>query len=587
VRTATIVAAAGALAAACSSQPPSQGMPPAPVRLDPPAAPGSLGGFVAADGDALMATWLEPVAADGAAAGSTRRGPHRVRFARLGGGAWSEPVTIAEGDRVLANWADFPSVARGGDGALVAHWAQRAAPGSHDYDVALARSADGGATWTPLGLAHDDGVAAEHGFVSMVPDRAGVRAFWLDGREMAGGDHGHGGHGAGAMTLRTALIGEAVTAGEIVDARVCDCCGTAAAATGAGAVVVYRDRSADEVRDIAIARRGEAGWSEPAPVFADGWRVPGCPVNGPALAADGARLVVAWYTYAGDRGRVRAAFSDDAGERFDPPIEVDGPRGRTTPIGRVDVELVARDEAVVTWMVSDREEATVLARRVARAGRVGDARPVIRTAASRDAGFPRIARRGDALGLLWTEAGERGGVRFQSLPLASLAPATALPAPEPAGGGGDEGNALLALGSRAPEYDAVALDGARVALADTRGSVTLVNLWATWCEPCRHELPVLAALQRAHGAAGLRVIAVSVDRDRTADELRAFFGARELPFEVWHDPGDRASKLLGVGPLPASFVFDRAGALVWRRSGAIPEGDPGLEQALVTALSAK
>jgi peroxiredoxin len=563
-------------AAACSSKssPPSP-----PVPIDPPAAVGSLGGNLIADGDALLATWLEPAGVRQPGAGSTRRGPHRVRFAKLAGDAWSEPVTIAEGDDVFANWADVPSLVRGGDGALVAHYARKSKGGTYAYDVALARSTDDGATWKALGLAHDDGTASEHGFVSLVPEGAGVRAFWLDGREMAGG--GHGGHGSGPMTLRTALVGDTITGGEVVDAMVCDCCGTAALATGAGAVIAYRDRTQSEVRDISIARRVGDAWSAPAPVHDDGWTVPGCPVNGPAMAARGARLAVAWYTYAGERGSIRVAFSDDGGgASFASPIEVDGPRGRQTPIGRVDLQLAANGDAIVSWMVSDREQATVFVRRVTATGRVGEALPVIRARADRDAGFPRTALRGDSLGVLWTEGGEGTRLRFRWIPLAAIPAADRAPDP-PA----DATEGLLALGAPLPVYEASALDGARVSMADANGTVTLVNLWATWCEPCRHEMPVLAALHRTHAAAGLRTIAISVDRDRTADELRAFTERRELPFDIWHDPADRASRAFGAGALPASFLFDRSGVLVWRRSGAIAERDDDLDRALAAALA--
>ncbi len=123
-------------------------------------------------------------------------------------------------------------------------------------------------------------------------------------------------------------------------------------------------------------------------------------------------------------------------------------------------------------------------------------------------------------------------------------------------------------------------------MADLKGQVTLVNLWATWCEPCRHEMPVLAKLQCKHADAGFRIVAISVDRDRTPDELREFSERRDLPFAVWHDPKDLTSAAFGVGALPASFLFDSDGRLVWRRAGAVKGDDPGLERALGVALSA-
>ena len=128
-----------------------------------------------------MLTWLEPVDAV--------RPAHRLRVAKLAGGTWSTPTTIAEGPTIVANWADIPSVARQDNGTLVAHWAEKSAvPARHGYDVVLARSTDGGATWRRLGFPYRDGTETEHGFVSLIPDGDAILAFWLDGRATAKGE---------------------------------------------------------------------------------------------------------------------------------------------------------------------------------------------------------------------------------------------------------------------------------------------------------------------------------------------------------------------------------------------------------------
>jgi hypothetical protein len=197
----------------------------------------------------LLLTWLEPEESS-----EGKPAAHRLRFAKLKAGAWSEAATIVRGEALVANWADFPSVARGADGGLVAHWAERSAASPYAYDVLLGRSTDGGRSWRRIGPAHDDKTATEHGFVSLLEDGSRVRAFWLDGRETAGAE-GHDSHGAGAMTLRTAVLGKSLGGGELLDGRVCDCCGTSAAMTSEGPVVVYRNRDENEVRDIFILRR--------------------------------------------------------------------------------------------------------------------------------------------------------------------------------------------------------------------------------------------------------------------------------------------------------------------------------------------
>ncbi|HEX8704685.1 MAG TPA: sialidase family protein, partial [Myxococcaceae bacterium] len=237
-------------------------------RLDPPAGPGAMAPNLVASGpDELLLSWLEP---EQGAAGKPQA--HQLRFSRWKAGTWSPAVTLARGEGLVANWADFPSLVRGPKGSLVAHWAERSGTSPYAYDVILGRSAGDGKSWQRLGPAHDDKTQTEHGFVSLLGEAAGVRAFWLDGRETAGAE-GHEDHGAGAMTLRTAVLGKGLTGAEVLDSRVCDCCGTSAAMTSGGPVVVYRNRDEGEVRDIFILRRTKQGWSQPRAVHADGWKV--------------------------------------------------------------------------------------------------------------------------------------------------------------------------------------------------------------------------------------------------------------------------------------------------------------------------
>ena len=543
-----------------------------PIRADPPASSQAMAPHLAPtrDGGALL-TWLEPLSG----------GSHRLRLSRFAHGAWSVPVTVAEGPTVVANWADVPSAAEAGS-LIVAHWAERRGGDGHAYDVVLARSTDGGATWKRLGTAHDDGVAAEHGFVSLVPEGDRVRAFWLDGRESAR---------TGDMTLRTALIGEGVEAGELLDPRVCECCSTAAAPTADGVFLAYRDRSGEEVRDVSFVRRvqvdraGDRGraWTRPRPVHVDGWRIAGCPVNGPAVAAAGRDVVVAWYTYAGRRHSVRAAFSRDGGASFAPAIEVDGPRGARAPLGRVSLALDSRGEALVSWVASERDGAEILVRRVAADGRLGPERLVARTRAERRSGIPRmVATSGDRLLVTWTELAPRQRLRGVLVPGTAVAPvgesaARALPGANAAAGPG--------AGEAAPPYRAASLDGGPADLARLRGQVVLLNLWATWCVPCRQELVDLAVLHRARTGDGLVVVAASVDDREGRDEVKRFVRERKLPFAVWLDPEDRASRLFGVRSLPTTLLIGRDGTIRWRRDGVLDPDDPGFRSALDSALA--
>lgn len=540
-------------------------------------------------GGSVLLSWLEPAAP----ATKPLSGDYRLLFSRLEGGRWSEPETVASGDEFVANWADFPSLAASPDGWFLAHWAAKSGSDSYACDVQLARSTDHGVSWTRLGAAHSDGTKSEHGFVSLIPEEKRVRAFWLDGRKMTGGGESH--ESEGDMALYTALVGEKVGPGELLDPRACECCQTSAAMTAKGPIVVYRDRSEKEVRDIAIVRRVEGRWTAPAPVHQDGWIVEGCPVNGPSAAAAGERLAVAWYTSARPSGggpdgpslpagpRVLLAFSDDSGATFAPPVEIDG----SGPLGRVDVVLDENGDALVAWVASEGEKAAIRLRRVARDGRAGEARTVTPTTPARSSGFPRLERSGGNLTVAWVESGETTRVRAATLAASDVAAASsAAPGPESAGIRRSARPWDGKPGSSAPDYAAVSLDGKKVSFANLRGNPILVNLWATWCGPCRREMPELAALSRRHAADGLRVIGISLDEAASAAKVRRFVRDQKIPYTILRDAEDHASGVFGVPALPSTFLFDREGVLVWTRVGVIEPGDPELKAALRKALQA-
>ncbi len=339
---------------------------------DPPAQAGAIAHRLTTSSDGPILSWLE-------------RGTKGIelRWVRLDEDGWGEPATITEQDRMMANWADVPAVLEGGDGALYAHWLSPSENSPEWYDIFVLRSADNGQTWIELGVLNDDGIEAEHGFVSYVPDEHGVRAYWLDGRttrnESVDGM-------PGPMQLRTTRIGESIEPSTLIDDRVCDCCSTGAAMTDAGPIVVYRDRSEHEVRDISLAGGGAVGTRQ---LHEDGWEIAGCPVNGPAIAANGSTVVVAWYTAADNNALVLAAFSSDSGATFSPPVVIDQKQGASTPLGRVDVVLDG-DEAIVSWLANTRLKGTLKLQRISAAGLVGEAVSVSPMDSGRLSGFPEM-----------------------------------------------------------------------------------------------------------------------------------------------------------------------------------------------------
>jgi hypothetical protein len=378
------------------------------LPLDPPAAAGSMGPNFATAGKSVLLSWLEPLR-PGAKPGE---GDLALRYAAFDGVRWSEPRTVLSGGRFFANWADSPALAAASGGWLVAAWPEVSGAGDYDYNLEMARAASADGPWRRIGPANDDATTAEHGFVSLVPEGDRIRAFWLDGRQMKGD--------TGSMSLRTALVGQRPEKSELIDPRVCDCCQTGAAWTSEGPIVVYRDRSDGEIRDMSIVRRIDGKWTAPRPIAKDGWKIAGCPVNGPAVAASRRNVAVAWFTAAGERPRVRLAMSSDAGASFGTPAELDG----ASPAGRVSVVIAGNGDAIASWVAVEGKAAAIRVARVTPDGRLGKPFTVAPTSLARSSGVPKIERFGETLLVAWVEAGEPFRLRAARVALSAIPAAT-------------------------------------------------------------------------------------------------------------------------------------------------------------------
>jgi hypothetical protein len=362
-------------------------------ELPVPALPGAgEQNLAVGPGGRIYLSWIDPEADSNSV----------LRFAVLGN-AWSRPRTIAQGRGWFVNWADFPALAGSGS-TLVAHWLERSGRSTYAYDIRMVRSSDGGATWSTPVTPHRDQTASEHGFVSLWPQEGGaVAAVWVDGRRSGPG---------GGMNLRTATLSASGDLSDEVelDDRICDCCQTAVALTSDGPIVVYRDRTADEIRDIAVVRLVNGAWTASAKVADEQWRINACPVNGPAVAAQRRDVAVAWFTAAGGTRRVEVAFSADAGASFGTPAMVDDGH----PVGRVGIIMLDDGAALVSWLEDTGAGAEVRVRRVSPTGERGTAQTVARTASGRPSGFPRMARAGDRVVFAWRDPEQAGGARIHS-----------------------------------------------------------------------------------------------------------------------------------------------------------------------------
>jgi hypothetical protein len=294
------------------------------------------------------------------------------------------------------------------DGTLAAHWLGNNEPGSEAYDVNIAMSHDGGATWSKPVVPHRDKVKSQHGFVSLVPGPGGqLNAIWLDGRNAPE-------EGEGDMALMHTTVAADGTLGPeaVLDKRVCECCQTSAATTSDGLLVVYRDRSEEEIRDIALVRYANGMWSQPEVINKDNWQIDACPVNGPAISSSGQNVAIAWFTGAEEKLRVYTILSTDGGKTFGKPIQVDDGK----PNGRVDVLSLPAGGALVSWMErGDQGRAQIRVRRVDAGGTVQPSVTVTGDTGVRSGAFARMERAGNQALIAWTDSGDEPRVRAATI----------------------------------------------------------------------------------------------------------------------------------------------------------------------------
>ncbi len=367
--------------------------------LSAPAAPGAMGSSLVLGPDGTpWLSWLEP-------AGSEAWAMKVSRYDVKNRG-WSAPRTVAQGADLMANWADFPQLAVGHDGRLTAVWfinnpAHHAAAGDGHhgpgYRAIYRSSADGGITWSPDLPVSDEALAVE--FVALQPLSDGrMLAAWLDGRN----------HGRMALYARVLDGRPGPGPDTLVDGSVCDCCQLSfVPATDGGALLAYRGRTKDEIRDMQLARFDGQGWRRLGPLHADGWKIAGCPVNGPQLAECGDLVGAVWFTAPDNQARVLARVSDNAGDSFGPVVRMD--LGR--PQGRVDSVMLADGTLVVSWLEmtggETGKQGGIYLRTLTLEGRLSEPQLVIPSSTSRMSGFPRMVLLGGRQVLLTcTQDGE-------------------------------------------------------------------------------------------------------------------------------------------------------------------------------------
>jgi len=368
------------------------------TELDLPVGPGAQEpSLFAMDDGRILMSWTEPAEVGFA-----------VKTVIGDQAGWAEPQTVVVSNTLFVNWADFPSIAAFADGTLAVNWLMENGPSTYNYDMNIALSPDNGRSWGDVIVPHRDSSQRQHGFATLLPVQDRLMAIWLDGRAFdidATGEEENA--FTNAMQLRVTTIGvDGSLADDILlDARTCTCCQTSAAVTGDGTVLVaYRDRTAEEVRDISLVRLVDGVWSEPASVHADGWEIDGCPVNGPAIDAAGGLAVVAWFSAADDIPIVNVAFSDDSGASFGAALQID--QGEAA--GRVDVLQLGDGSALVSWIEwTDAGEALFVCRARPESG-CGETQLITLNDAAGLINFPSMVLGDDGVYIAWTQPLDAG-----------------------------------------------------------------------------------------------------------------------------------------------------------------------------------
>jgi cytochrome c biogenesis protein CcmG, thiol:disulfide interchange protein DsbE len=151
-------------------------------------------------------------------------------------------------------------------------------------------------------------------------------------------------------------------------------------------------------------------------------------------------------------------------------------------------------------------------------------------------------------------------------------------------GGEPERFRPMSVGDLTPAFAAAELAGDTLRLGDLKGSAVLLNVWATWCAPCREEMPGLEEVHRIYGSRGLRVVGVSIDSRGAEDAVRGFLTDHGISFTILHDPGEAVQRQFRTSGVPETFLIDPDGRIAHRWIGRFDPLAPDALQRIEAAL---
>jgi len=320
-----------------------------------------------------------------------------LNFRQFKNEGWTNPLRLANGSDWFVNWADFPTHAISGDQVLTSYL-KKSASGTYHYDIFLSLHKLSGEKVKEDFILNTDGFKAEHGFVSISSnDSEGFLITWLDGRNTVEKDE------EGNQRPMTIRFAEITDTGDIInevelDSSVCDCCQTSMTYTNKGPLVVYRDRTKEEVRDIYVARNIDKIWENPIPVHNDGWVIYGCPVNGPKVVSSSNNIAVSWFTVSDGIPKVNLSFSESYGASFGNPIKIN----EFNAIGRVDTAFLNEKEVIVSYMEGNDNGTYLRIKKVSTDGTVSRPITISKIDSGRGTGVPQLEILDDEIFIVWT-----------------------------------------------------------------------------------------------------------------------------------------------------------------------------------------
>lgn len=142
----------------------------------------------------------------------------------------------------------------------------------------------------------------------------------------------------------------------------------------------------------------------------------------------------------------------------------------------------------------------------------------------------------------------------------------------------------LSEGDAAPAFSAPTLAGDSVSVASLRGHVVVLNVWATWCVPCRREMPLLDSLSREFANQGVRVVGVSIDADGASESIATFVEQYQIGFTIVHDAPGTIQSVYKMRGVPETFLLDRSGVIRKHWVGGVDGPDVNVRDAVRALL---